>query len=228
MRRLGIIGFGSFGRFAAGHLNPHFEVLVSDREFPSIDPGSEPRLEGVVPVSVEMAAACELVVLAVPVQTMETLLTSLVSAWTPGALVVEVASVKERPAEILERTLPRGVRYLGLHPMFGPQSGKDGIAGLKVVRSHSRDTALSASDDQHRCVTRFLEQLGLTVLAMNAADHDREMAYIQGLTHWIAKALREIQLPSGSKKVHRDLATPAYRHLLKIEEILREDSLELF
>jgi len=57
---------------------------------------------------------------------------------------------------------------------------------------------------------------------MAAADHDREMAYIQGLTHWIAKALREIRLPN----LH--LATPAYRHLLMIEEILRDDSLELF
>jgi prephenate dehydrogenase len=48
------------------------------------------------------------------------------------------------------------------------------------------------------------------------------MAYIQGLTHWIAKALREIKLPDLG------LATPAYRHLLKIEENLREDSEALF
>ena len=38
----------------------------------------------------------------------------------------------------------------------------------------------------------------------------------------MAKALREIRLPA------LELSTPAYRHLLKIEEILREDSDDLF
>ena len=38
----------------------------------------------------------------------------------------------------------------------------------------------------------------------------------------MAKALRELRVPD------LELATPAYRHLLRIEEILREDSSELF
>ena len=57
---------------------------------------------------------------------------------------------------------------------------------------------------------------------MTPEKHDSEMAYIQGLTHWMAKALREIKLPDLG------LATPAYHHLLKIEENLREDSSALF
>ena len=57
---------------------------------------------------------------------------------------------------------------------------------------------------------------------MSPEKHDSEMAYIQGLTHWMAKALREIKLPDLG------LATPAYQHLLKIEENLRDDSSALF
>lgn len=98
--------------------------------------------------------------------------------------------------------------------MFGPQSGKHGITGLKVVLCPVR----GRSGLRH-----FLETvLALEVLEMTAEEHDRQMAYIQGLTHWVARALREIHMPD------LQLATPAYRHLLSIEEILRQDTDALF
>jgi prephenate dehydrogenase len=100
--------------------------------------------------------------------------------------------------------------------MFGPQSGRHGIAGLKVVLCPLRTGRLARIRD-------FLaRELRLEVLEMSPEKHDSEMAYIQGLTHWMAKALREIKLPDLG------LATPAYHHLLKIEENLREDSAALF
>ncbi len=100
--------------------------------------------------------------------------------------------------------------------MLGPQSGRDGIRGLKVVVCAHRTTCLD------RVLSLLQEDLGLRVLEMTPEAHDAEMAYVQGLTHWIAKALREIKLPN------LDLSTPAYRHLLAIEAILREDSDALF
>ena len=218
MRRIGILGYGSFGRFAAAHLSRTFDVLVADREQPAVDPG----LPRVAAAEIADAAACEVVVVAVPVQNMEELLLEVAPSLAGGTLVVEVASVMERPAQILDSVLPERVRFLGLHPMFGPQSGKNGIEGLKVVLSAPSQSTQCASAHQQEEVTAYLEQLGLEVIQMAAEDHDREMATIQGLTHWIAKALREV------RQADLSLATPAYRHLLKIEEILREDSIDLF
>lgn len=210
--RLGMVGFGSFGRFMAGYLKDHFEVVVTDCR-----PLEAKAAEiGVGWGNLEQVARSRVVVLAVPTSALEGVVVELRQWLAAGTLVADVCSVKQRPVQLLERLLPREVEVLGTHPMFGPQSGRDGIAGLKVVVCPVRTTRLDS-------VRRLLEQdLGLQVLEMSPERHDREMAYIQGLTHWMAKALREITLPDT------ELSTPAYRHLLQIEEILREDSDELF
>ncbi len=212
MKRLGIIGFGSFGSFAAQHLRHHFEVAVHDR----CDPSARAREVGVTAASLEDVVASEILVVAVPVQDMEDVLRRVADSPRLPEIIIDVASVKVRPIEIMSRLLPRSVEVVGAHPMFGPQSGRDGIANLKVVLCPLRTTRLEK-------IRSFLrDRLKLEVLQMSPEAHDAEMAYIQGLTHWIAKAIREIKLPDLG------LSTPAYRHLIKIEEILREDSDALF
>ena len=90
------------------------------------------------------------------------------------------------------------------------------ISNLKVV------LCAQSSARVDRLEVFLRERLDLKVMRMSPEAHDSEMAYVQGLTHWIAKALREIKLPD------LDLSTPAYRYLIRIEEILREDSDALF
>ena len=212
MTTLGIVGFGSFGRFMAQHLRSRFTIRVHDR----LDVEDEAAQLGVRSAPLPEVAASEILVLAVPVQNMEEVLRDLRGVPRLPELVMDVGSVKVKPLDLMSRHLPKRVEVVGSHPMFGPQSGRHGIAGLKVVLCPLRTRRLERIRD-------FLErELRLEVMEMSPEKHDSEMAYIQGLTHWIAKALREIKLPDLS------LATPAYRHLLKIEENLREDSAALF
>jgi prephenate dehydrogenase len=209
---LGIIGFGNFGRFMVQHLRPRFSIRVHDR----LDVADEAAQLGVKSAPLPEVAASEVVVLAVPVQNMDEVLRELRGVPRLPELVMDVGSVKVKPLDLMSRYLPRRVQIVGTHPMFGPQSGRHGIAGLKIVLCPLRTRRLSRIRD-------FLgRELRLEVMEMSPEVHDSEMAYIQGLTHWIAKALREIKLPDLG------LATPAYRHLLKIEENLREDSAALF
>ena len=215
--RVGIVGFGSFGRFMGRHLAPRFEVTATDPAM-DVDSAEAAAETGVRVAELDDVCAGDVVVLAVPVQNLEEVVDSVSSRLRPGALVVDVCSVKTRPLEIMRRGLPESVEILGTHPMFGPQSGRLGIAGLKIVLCPER-----LSETRLRCVEQLLgAELELEVLHRDPARHDREMAYIQGLTHWMAKALREIRLPD------LELATTAYRHMMKIEEILREDSDALF
>ena len=57
-------------------------------------------------------------------------------------IVVDVASVKVKPLDLMARILPSSIEVVGSHPMFGPQSGRDGIANLKVVLCPLRTTRL--------------------------------------------------------------------------------------
>jgi prephenate dehydrogenase len=212
VKTLGIVGFGSFGRFMVEHLRSRFEIRVHDLR----DVDEEARRLGVVRTSLAEAADSEALVLAVPVQAMESVLRDLAAEKSWPELLVDVGSVKVKPLALMDRYVPDHVEVVGTHPMFGPQSGRHGIAGLKIVLCPLRCSQLEHLRD---LLARHLQ---LEVIEMTPEAHDSQIAYIQGLTHWIAKALREVTLPDFN------LATPAYRHLLKIEEILREDSAALF
>ena len=215
-RTIGIVGLGSFGRFLVRRLGARFGLQVWDRR----DLSAEAASLGARWTDVAGCAGCDIVIPAVPVQDLEGLVLELAPHLAPGTLVVDVASVKVKPLRILERRLPPHVQYVGTHPMFGPQSGRGGIRGLKVVLCLPERPV---DEERVEALRAFLESdLELQVLEMSAEEHDSEMAYIQGLTHWMAKALREIHVPDPA------LGTVAYRHMMKIEENLRDDSDDLF
>ena len=202
----------------ASHVRAHFDVRVFDRR----DAREDAAGLGVRFVSLSEAASSDVMVLAVPVQHLEELLGQLgpMLAGRREALVIDVCSVKMRPIALMTRLLPATVRIVGTHPLFGPQSGKDGIAGLPIALCRAR-----ANDDTVASVAEFLTRtLQLNVIEVAAEEHDRKMAYVQGLTHLITRAISEMNLPDGSD----GLATAAYRRLLGMRSNLREDSLDLF
>ncbi len=209
---LGVVGYGVFGRFMCSHLRRDFDLLVFDPRHAS----TEPPPGVVFAHSLEELAGQTTVVIAVPVQQFESVVGKLASLLAPGSLVIDTCSVKAGPLASMLELLPAEIDVVGTHPMFGPQSGATGISGLKVVLCEGRG-------GREGCVRTYLEEgLDLQVIPRAPEVHDRDMAYIQGLTHWMAKALREIQLPD------LELSTVAYRHMMKIEEMLREDSDDLF
>lgn len=216
VRHVSILGFGAFGRFMAKHLTPHSAVSVFDRVVDAA------MVEGVRRVSLAEAAAADAIVLAVPVQHMEALLTELARHLARRGsdlpLVMDVASVKLRPIELMTRILPAGTPIIATHPLFGPESGRHGIENLPLAFCPVRtDAELVAR------VRSFLaETLRLRVIDIAPDEHDRQMAYVQGLTHLISRAVGEMHLPETP------LATAAYERFLAMRSNLRADSWELF
>ncbi len=212
-KTLGLVGCGAFGEFMLRHVTPYFRVCVHD---PKRDLSEVTEVYDVQAVDLPTAAACEVVVPAVPVQRFETVIERMVPHLRPGALVVDVCSVKLKPHAILSRLLPPDVDFVCTHPLFGPQSGKDGIAGLKVAVCPGRG-------GREACVERFLaERLRLKVVRTTPERHDRELAYVQGLTHLIAKIMVEIE-PADVLQTTR-----TWELLMQSVELVRYDSDELF
>lgn len=212
MAKVGVLGFGSFGQFIVKHLVPHFEVVVWNRS----DRSEIADAYGVKQVSVQDACEADIVIPCVPVQFLRALLKDMSSHLSSGTWVVDVSSVKVKPLQMMEELLPSDVEIIGTHPLFGPQSGKDGIEGLNlVICPGKRDINLKL----HHF---FTEKLGLNVLERTPEVHDRQMAYVQALTHFIGRAVNEMDIPDVEQK------TPAYQSMLDIKRNLGKDSLDLF
>lgn len=211
MKSAGVIGFGNFGKFFARKLATAFEVSVWDCQ----DFSGEASEMGVEWATLEQVAKKELVVLAVPLQSMEPLLEKLISRVNYTTLVMDVCSVKQEPLRLMEKYL-RG-QFLLTHPMFGPQSAKDGWQGHRLVVC-----PVATPSAQSELVLQFFRDQGLKLFEMTAEQHDREMARVQALTHFVARALAQCEVKQSP------FGTFAYDHLCKAVELLGGDSWELF
>jgi len=210
---MGIIGVGAFGAFAARHLAQHFDLVLCD---PKANVEKLAREIGARAGDLSAAAGCDVVVLAVPVQKMRAVLAEIAPKLKQGALVVDVASVKIRPASWMEELVPAGVSIVGTHPLFGPQSGKQGVKGLNIAICDIR----GGRGDE---VALFCaEKLALRIFRVTPETHDRELAYVHGLTHMIGKVIVLLGLPEFK------LTTKTYELLDAAVDYIRDDSDELF
>ncbi len=211
-KKLGLIGLGAFGKLAARHLRRHFEVVATD----AADRSAEAAALGIGWGSLEDAAGLPFVILAVPVQSFTEVLEGIRGIVRPGALLIDVASVKEVPAREMVRLLPDSVEILGTHPMFGPQSAASGLEGHRVVLCPVRTQRLGAA-------RAFLEEkLGLDVHVCDPETHDRDIAQTQALAQFVGRALA--QLDESTSPVR----TPGYNQFREVAETVGEDTWELF
>ena len=202
-KKVGIIGFGNFGKFLYKHLNPYFQLSVYDKSIKKN--------------TLEFVIKSDIIILAVPVSSFETVLKKISSMLNTDTLIIDVASVKVNPTNLMKKYLPHNP-LLGLHPLFGPESGKNGIEGLSVIYSPIRIKKNSLSHIKDFLKSTFKVQLK----KMSPEEHDKQMAYVQGITHFIGKALNTLDLPKFKDE------TKAYTKLLEIKKLLSRTSSNLF
>lgn len=214
-QNLGIVGYGDFTKVLIEHLSPYLDIVVSSRSRSEGDAGFGARFG-----TVEEVLSKDIIIPSIPSQFIEGFFEQHRSLVNPNALVVDVASVKIKPLEALQRQLPETCQIFGTHPMFGPASIKKngGITGLKCVVCPVRT--------EERVETQLVDflsnELGLKVIYKTAEEHDREMAYVQGLSHFIGHVLDDMDIPES------DISTMAYDDLINLKKIQGGDSWDLF
>lgn len=212
-KTIGIIGFGAFGQLIARYLSPYFRLYAYD---PVARLDNVAGALSVTLVSLEEAANCDIVILATPVSTFEGVVEAIAPHLKPGTMVMDVGSVKVVPANIMLKGLPDHVDIVATHPLFGPQSARNGIAGLKIAICPVRG-------QKARRIGAFLRKfLALDVIMTTPEDHDRDAAMVQGLTHLIAKVLVQMEpLPTR-------MTTKSFDLIMQAVGMVRHDAPEVF
>ena len=212
MSKLGILGFGHFGR-ALG------EVLSdNEQEFVAFDPGVNiPEGHGVASLQA-FAQQSTIIVVAVPVPAIESALSELRPFLNQAHTVMDVGSVKSLPLEAMKRVLGDEIPYVGTHPLFGPTSLALGERPLNVVLCPNPQFP-----ETTEVVRKFWEGLDCRVIDQDAASHDKDMAMTHALTFFVAKGMLDAGAGEGV-----ELAPPSFSAISRTIETVRSDAGHLF
>lgn len=199
---IGIIGKGAFGTLAHslvpdGITRHTFEPGDSQEQFLAV-------------------AHCDAILLAIPLSAYEEVLTRLKLHLHPTTLLIDVCSVKLKPAELIAGLLPEHKNVLLTHPLFGPETYR---------RNDAKPTLVICSNltEQSKAIIGFCKnKLSMRIVAMTPGEHDKEMALVHALTFFIARGLRGLSLGQLT------LETPSFTHIRQLAHLDQVHSQELF
>ncbi|MFY9270642.1 MAG: prephenate dehydrogenase/arogenate dehydrogenase family protein [Candidatus Manganitrophaceae bacterium] len=169
-----------------------------------------------LPKAVEDA---DLVILATPVGTFERICQAIAPHLKEGAIVTDVGSVKGEWVGRMEALLPRHARFVGGHPVAGREKSgveaadPDLFQGSRCILTPTPRTDRKAL----RQVAALWEKAGACVSEMDPFDHDRILAAVSHLPHFVAYALMEtLTHPKISKRNSVEYSAGGLRDFTRI------------
>lgn len=213
MKRIAIIGFGRFGQLLSGLARDEFDVVVIEQDKKR---RGLAKSQGFKVVPMDMVGKAEIIFLAVPISALEKVIQEISPLVGKDQVVVDVCSVKVFPAALMKKYLPKA-QTLATHPLFGPDSAKGGLKGLKTAFCR-----LSIDDANLKLLRDFWESKGAEVVLTTPGEHDRDMVYSLAFTHTIARVIDGMNIPNIK------LTTKNYEALKRVAELSMKDTDQLY
>lgn len=208
---VGVYGLGRFGYYWASLLSKHLTVKGYSRNPERKTP------EGIDRVSENELLKLPVLFICTAISAFDEVVRRIAGRLKPGSLLLDTCSVKIHPVKIMEKYISTDVDVLATHPMFGPDSARNGVAGFPIILCPVR-----ISDGRMDYWKRFFQSLGMKIVLMSPQEHDYEAAFTQGITHYIGRVLSDLNLKPS------DIATLGYRNLLAIMDQTCNDPWQLF
>ena len=137
----------------------------------------------------EAITASDVIILAIPVDTLVSLLPSIMDK-IDNQIVIDLGSTKSQSLEVIKNHPKRG-RYVATHPMWGteysgPQAAVRGAFENKAVIICN---ASESDTDALEWVKGMYKKIGMHLLEMEAKAHDLHAAYVSHISHITSFAL---------------------------------------
>ena len=205
--KVGIIGgTGKMGRlFSWVFARAGYDVLVSGRKTELDAPA--------------LVRACDLVIVSVPIRDTVRVINQIAPLFTDDQILCDLTSLKVAPVNAM---LKSAAHVIGLHPMFGPTVSSLRHQTIIVCPARVDEEILSP------LLSIFRNEGAVCTLSTPEA-HDRMMAVVQGLTHFvtltIAESMRRLDLDITQTQ---EFTSPVYQIELSLVGRLLSQSPELY
>ena len=206
-----VIGYGRFGKLWVDILSEYGSVLVYENnsdEFPD-------EKKNIKFVNLKSALKQDVIFLCTPISVMEAFIKDNASHFGKDSTVIDMASVKSLPVDWMDKNIPH-IKHLGVHPLFGPDSYAPNRNNLVVITPSEQYPELAGTWSEIFASWRLFTKI------ISPAEHDRSIAYSQGVTHFVGNVLNRMNLPNTNTP------TKGYGMLRDVEEFCENDTPQLF
>lgn len=221
--KIAIIGAGGkmgqwLSRFA---IEEGLNIIIADRDDEKLKRMPKSPLIDIIPDSREAASQARIIAISVPLNDFESAVREVAPHIKPGSIVLDVCSVKVRPVAVMHEYIKESL-VLGTHPLFGPNV--NGLSGQNVVLTPTNDKETAFA----RELRSYFELRGAHVTLMDPEAHDRMMAVVQGLSHFVAIAAADALSGLGTIEEMKDVSTTTFRIFLDYIKSVIGDDPELY
>lgn len=155
------------------------------------------------------AQESDIVIISVPIESTESVIKQIAPCMSKGSLLIDVTSIKEKPALLMQEYLAEGAYFLPTHPMFGPRIRS--LEGQVIVLTPLEESSW------YETIFKFLEDQKARILVTTPQKHDEMMSIVQVLTHFayisISYTIKKLNIDI---KDSRKFASPIYNLMLDI------------
>jgi prephenate dehydrogenase len=142
-------------------------------------------------------------------------------AGVDGVHAANANAPQANPSSSTSTSADATVHILPTHPMFGPDTAKNGWAGLPMALCPTDSTHPAYKAQSGFWRDYFAEKKGCVVTELSSEEHDRITAYTLCLTQLLGRVLGNIGITSSP------IDAQSFTHLLRMKEISYNDSMEL-
>jgi len=217
MKKVSIVGFGRFGKTLYRLLKDDFIVTIYNRS--EIDKNDDQFTKNAnVAMDISDIYKSSAIFYAVPISAFEKVIATHKKYFRPEHVLIDVLSVKLHAAQVFNKYL-KGIQTQALltHPMFGPDSSKNGFEGLPIIIERFK-----TNQDTYNFWKDYFRSKRLRIIEMTPHEHDKIAANSQGLTHFVGRLLEELNFKETP------IDSLGARMLLQVKDQTCNDTWQLF
>jgi chorismate mutase/prephenate dehydratase len=148
-----------------------------------------------------------------PMDELEDVLDHIKKEVTNNSLLVDISSIKSVSLPMFEKG---GFDYLSIHPMFGGDSDI-GLSNIIIVKESGRD--------EEKLILDEFRKNGAILSRLSPEEHDKRMAEIQGIAHFLLLALADFL---RFKKEDLCYASPIFSVMYKLASRIINQNWEMY
>ncbi|MGB9937242.1 MAG: prephenate dehydrogenase [Methanobacterium sp.] len=197
-------GTRGLGKWIAQFLkNRNYNVTITGRDEVTGEKVSKKLGVNFTSSNEDAVSNSDIIILSVPIDSVSSVVPQISPFLKKDSLLMDVTSVKEKPADVMQKHVPEGVEVIPTHPLFGPRIRS--LDGQVVVLTPYKE------GKWFQRIYKFLENENARIIVTTPQNHDKMMSVVQGLTHLayigIAATIKKLNI---DVKESRKFASPVY------------------